>query len=68
MTQTTNQALTKRITTDVIIFTDKPTIEQIHHLKACGFRYDKGQWSRSETIGGVHDAAAVLTYKSLERA
>ncbi len=61
----TNQVLTKQIITDVAIFTDKPTLHHIQHLKAVGFKYEKGQWSRSVTAAGIHPAEAVTEYKPL---
>jgi hypothetical protein len=62
MSNNQNQVIAKRIITDVTIFTDKPTLEEIKHLKVCGFRYEKGQWSRSLHQSGLHPAAVVFEY------
>ena len=66
MSTTTNtQVILKRIVTDVAIFTDKPTLAEIQHLKACGFRYDRGQWTRTETASGLHPSGVVAEYRPL---
>lgn len=60
-----NQVIVKRIITDVAIFTDKPALDEIKHLKTCGFRYDKGQWSRSQNQSGLHESKVVFEYQPL---
>ena len=60
MSNNTNPiAIARQVTTVSITFTEKPSEERRRELKAAGFKFENGNWYKSESQSHFADDATV---------
>lgn len=52
-------AIARQVTTVSITFSEKPSEERRRELKASGFRYENGNWYKSDSQSHLADEATV---------